>query len=297
MAKIKLSSGQMAGVAVICALVIVGGTTILVSKSAIKPLFSSAAPISEAPWIQLITPNGPEALNPGDVNVVQWTHTGGTQQEVVIYLYKGSSVYYTIANTVTSRHGNNSITWTVPSGFGGENYKVKVGTVNAFSSPGPMVPPVYRYDFSDYPFSITNDGLEIDAPDITELNSITGSTLYAGETVPIQWEQDSQTDDPIEVVINLFDYDSYGNLRLVNVIARAPSNKGFNEYLWTVPRGLNNNSAHRISVALNRRWPAPHISSFWIDKLSIVDEWVGGPAQQGQVQEPVSDPIKESVKE
>lgn len=263
MAKTKLSSGQMAGVAVICALVVVGGITILVSKSEINPLRSSASS-GGGPSFTIVSPNGGEVLNAGQRSIIQWEQSKFNEPvEVVIGLYNNTNGfdYYRIASHYTySESGINNYEWVVPSGIGG-NYFVRIFALHFGTDAG---------DFSDSTFNIVNDGLPTNPPNISVISPNGGEVLHRGEEFDIMWSQTSEPTEPVYVTIELFGFNvppqtlSYFEVQ---------SHKGKNVYKWTVPDALSGN--YSIKVTLDRRWPSPHTAADSSDQPFTVS--LGGP--------------------
>lgn len=75
--------------------------------------------------ITIVSPNGGERWLSGTSNTINWT--SNINEDVKIELYKGGSIFYTIANS-TSNSGN--YLWTIPDTLHtGHDYKVKITSV------------------------------------------------------------------------------------------------------------------------------------------------------------------------
>ena len=75
--------------------------------------------------ITVVSPNGGENWLAGTSNTITWTST--VSDDVKIELYKGGSILYTIANSISN---NGSYLWTLPDTLpSGNDFKVKITSV------------------------------------------------------------------------------------------------------------------------------------------------------------------------
>ena len=253
--KVRLA---MLGLAVVLTVVIV-----VLMQSRIDPLRSSAS-VNLAPEFTIISPNGGEVMNAGQRSVIDWEQTALKEPvEVVIGLYSNLNGwdYYRIASHHTySYPGHNSYDWVIPSGIGG-NFYIRIFALQYSTNAG---------DFSDATFSIINDGLPTNPPNISMVSPNGGEVLYKGQEFDIVWSQSSEPTEPVYVTIELF-----GNNIAPRTLSyfEVQSHYGKNVYPWIVPTDLG--GSYSIKVTIDRTWPSPHIGADSSDQAFTVSR--GGP--------------------
>lgn len=82
-------------------------------------------------FVRVTSPNGGEFLTSNNSYQIQWQFNDGQSGNTNSYrtriaLLNNSSETLTISSNVSSRDGNNTFNWTVPSGYSGNNFKIRV---------------------------------------------------------------------------------------------------------------------------------------------------------------------------
>jgi hypothetical protein len=96
----------------------------IISCSKDEPTAPTPSP-SPTGEITVLSPNGGENWLAGTSNTITWTST--VSDDVKIELYKGGSIFYTIANSISN---NGSYLWTLPDTLpSGNDFKVKITSV------------------------------------------------------------------------------------------------------------------------------------------------------------------------
>jgi hypothetical protein len=95
---------------------------LIISCSKDEPTAPTPSPTGD---ITVLSPNGGENWLAGTSNTITWTST--VSDDVKIELYKGGSIFYTIANSISN---NGSYLWTLPDTLpSGNDFKVKITSV------------------------------------------------------------------------------------------------------------------------------------------------------------------------
>ncbi|MBI1935831.1 hypothetical protein HYS31_05310 [Candidatus Woesearchaeota archaeon] len=152
------------------------------------------------PLLRVLYPNGRETLETGKTYELRWNFNYPNSEETSatsISLEQAQGTQYQekvrISNNAETKVGNNRLLWTVPTGYEGNNYRVKVWLDKLFQLPsGASISPS---DVSDLDFSIIPDDGFNEQPTITGLPDIP-SNAKTGQSVSFSWSAvDSDNDD------------------------------------------------------------------------------------------------------
>jgi hypothetical protein len=172
--------------------------------------------------ISVLSPNGGEDFNQGDVVDIRWSYFGAVQY-VSIELYNG----FTLDSVITSNTAcDGSYYWSIPTGQStGENYKIRIKSITE-----------NVYDFSNDYFSI---GLQATPqPGVTVLTPNGGENWKQGESKEITWSSTGISFVNIELWI--------GETIRDRVIVERTSCDG--SYIWNIPVDLPLRNDYKILI-------------------------------------------------
>ncbi len=169
--------------------------------------------------ITIITPNSSSSWDVGTTQSITWTSTGNVNN-VAIDLYQGD-IYLETISIGTSNDG--SYNWVIPSHLGEANtYQLLTSDfINLSIS-----------DYSDY-FTITNDIIINDAPEITILTPTSNITWKQGNQYLIEWGYDGGSPNFDTMVLNLYKGDQ-------NVMAIVEQEYSYDHYSFVIPETVGN---------------------------------------------------------
>mgnify|MGYP001458557940 CR=1 FL=1 len=156
--------------------------------------------VGQRPSIKIISPNGGENYKIGSTNHLTWSMSNfpswdSNNQSVQIQLWdkNGQNLIGGICVSCTSSENGGSYNWTISQVIGPNDtyvnvipgqYKIRISTV----SDVPLPEYNYTLDFSDRPFTISEeDDIPITGR-ITLLSPQSGSRITAGSKVEVKWE-------------------------------------------------------------------------------------------------------------
>jgi Kre9/KNH-like N-terminal Ig-like domain/Secretion system C-terminal sorting domain len=167
--------------------------------------------------IAVTSPNGGEMWDAGTGYGIEWTDN--ISENVKIDLYKGGSLYYTIAASAPS---NGYYAWAVPDTLqGGSNYRVRITSVTNSNV----------NDISDGDFTVVGKVITVTSPN-------GGESWQTGSTQALTW-----TDNITENV----KIDLYKGGNFYYTIVSSTESDGY--YLWTVPDTLQAGVNYKVKIS------------------------------------------------
>jgi len=182
-----------------------------------------------SPSITVTSPNSGEIWQTGSTYSITWTYTNLTGNAIIL-LSSGlnTTPVMTIAAEVPISAG--SYSWTIPATIPvGTNYYLGLVWLTPLA--------VYIADFSDAPFTITNN---TNTPSITVTSPNGGENWFIGNTYPITWNYTNLTGNVrIELLSPLMN-------PISNIVCEAPVENGV--FNWTIPATEIPASFYRIAI-------------------------------------------------